>query len=448
MSDKHIQKGKGKSGDGLGTDWKSVGTAARFGKPSYLSFIVFEHQTISIGETQNGVTFTTAHFQNLLNFHQKKATKFFTPVHNGIKFSHYVGALQTGDLTIEILPKADRDSLPDAKRWQSVLLDLLRECKLMKMESLTHAALRLRPNAILDLYVEIFLKEVEQLLQEGLVKSYQRQEANLPVLKGRLVVPKHIRKNSIQKDRFYVNFEKYDYNHLFNQLIFKGLIILEKIVRQPILVEKLRQIRAIFPKVKEIPVTEKDFDQLKLHHQTQRYATALDIARLLILNYAPDISSGKNHVLAILFDMNLLWEEYIYRQLKKVQNEGFQVSRQQQKPFWQRRYLRPDILVKSTDRNMVIDTKWKVLKKVAPSMEDLRQMYVYNQYFSAEKSVLIYPKVHDLEDLAATPFSQKVDGKTYFCQVNFVDILENGKLNRNIGKQLLRNLNLPNSVNP
>jgi 5-methylcytosine-specific restriction enzyme subunit McrC len=94
---------------------------------------------------------------------------------------------------------------------------------------------------------------------------------------------------------------------LLNQLIFKGLLVLGRIVRKPVLVEKLRQIRAVFPKVREITVSQKDFEQLKLHRQTQRYAPALDIAWLLILNYAPDISSGKNHVLAILFDMNLLW---------------------------------------------------------------------------------------------------------------------------------------------
>jgi 5-methylcytosine-specific restriction enzyme subunit McrC len=139
--------------------------------------------------------------------------------------------------------------------------------------------------------------------------------------------------------------------------------------------------------------------------------------------------------------MNLLWEEFIYRQLKKVQNEGFQVSRQQQKPFWQRRYLRPDILLKFADKNVVIDTKWKVLKRVSPSMEDLRQMYVYHQYFNTEKSVLIYPKVHDLKDLPAIAFDKNKEGETYFCQVNFVDILKNGALNRTLGKDIFKKIN-------
>jgi len=397
---------------------------------------IFEHQTLSIGDELNGISFSEQHFQNLLHFHKKNSTKFFTPIHKGIKFSQYVGALQTGDLTIEILPKADAKKSPNTDLWQSVLLDLLRECRLLKIESFSHANLRLQPNAILDLYFELFLTEVEKLLQEGLVKNYQRKEENLSVLKGRLVVPKHLRKNQLQGDRFYVNHEKFDYNHLFNQLIFKGLKVLERTIEKPDLTEKLRQILAVFPKVKDISPKQSHFEQLQFHRQTQRYSTALDIARLLILNYSPAIKAGKNHVLAILFDMNLLWEEYIYRQLKKQQNDHFQVRRQAQKPFWQRRYLRPDIVIHIKEKNIVLDTKWKVLQRVSPTMEDLRQMYVYNQFFEAEKSVLLYPKVHDLEDLAATAF----EGKPYYCQVNFLDVLKNGALNRNLGLELLQKI--------
>ncbi|MFT4761927.1 MAG: 5-methylcytosine-specific restriction enzyme subunit McrC [Paraglaciecola sp.] len=123
-----------------------------------------------------------------------------------------------------------------------------------------------------------------------------------------------------------------------------------------------------------------------------------------------------------------------------MQNENFQVSRQQQKPFWQRRYLRPDVLVKFADKSVVIDTKWKVLKRVSPSMEDLRQMYVYQQYFEAKKSVLIYPKVHDLADLPAMAFDKNKDGTKYFCQVNFVDVLKNGELNRLLGTDVLNKI--------
>ena len=401
---------------------------------------VFEHQVLAVGDRQGGVVFSDNHFESLLRFYQKKATKFFTPIYKGIRFSHYVGVLQTGNLTIEILPKADAQKAPDTGLWQSVLIDMLRTCRLLKTESLSQANLQLRPHAILDLYLEIFLAEIEKLLQEGLIKSYERRADHLPVLKGRLLVPAHIRKNNIQKDRFYVNYAQYTYDHFYNQLIFKALLIVEKIADQPFLREKLRQIRAVFPKVSEITVTENHFEQLKFHRQTQRYAVALDIARLLILNFSPDITKGNNHVLAILFDMNLLWEEFIYRQLKTQQNDHLQVSRQQQKPFWQRRYLRPDIVLKSGDKNIVIDTKWKILTRVSPSMEDLRQMYIYQQYFDAEKSVLLYPNVHHLDNLPATAFEQTEEGKKYACQVAFIDLLKNHGLDRNLGTLILEKI--------
>jgi 5-methylcytosine-specific restriction enzyme subunit McrC len=144
--------------------------------------------------------------------------------------------------------------------------------------------------------------------------------------------------------------------------------------------------------------------------------------------------------------MNQLFEQYIQQQLKKTLDKTWSVQAQNSKRFWGNRNLRPDIWLSHEGKNYILDTKWKILKRPAPSDEDLRQMYAYNHNFEASRSLLIYPNVFGLSQRSeAYAQPNLIEGKavTHYCKVIFVDILnKKGTLNTNIASDIIQHLDL------
>jgi 5-methylcytosine-specific restriction enzyme subunit McrC len=147
----------------------------------------------------------------------------------------------------------------------------------------------------------------------------------------------------------------------------------------------------------ELKVSAATFAKLNWNRKTEPYRRAMKIAEMLLLNFHPDVSRGQNHVLALMFDMNLLWEKFVATCLRKNLKDCM-VRTQTSILFWKsekgkiRTDMRPDILIEKTGvGNFVLDTKWKTLDDQKPSAEDLRQMFAYQVFFDAEKTALVYP---------------------------------------------------------
>ncbi len=363
---------------------------------------VYEHRALRTDKPDDaGQKLTQPQLKLLQAYHGEKGTPFFTLINSGVKFCEYVGVLQVGSLTIEVLPKTD--ALNDKDTWQRFLISMLRTTGMLEIEQTGFASLKLKNNSILDLYFTLFLKEVKYLLQTGLVKKYNSTEGNSFALKGNIVFGRHIQQNLVHAERFYVRSAVYSHDNIYNRLLVKTTKLIA-LIAKPSISAAAKSILFDLPECVEMVVSESTFTRLVFDRKTDAYKDAIGIARLLLLNFHPDIRRGENNVIALMFDMNVLWERYVYRTLKRKLNETnpgeYEVREQLPSGFWKPtggsiRTIRPDIVIyrnpEKGQAHIVLDTKWKRLNNGKPDDGDLKQMLVYNLYKNSMRSALVYP---------------------------------------------------------
>lgn len=159
----------------------------------------------------------------------------------------------------------------------------------------------------------------------------------------------------------------------------------------------------------------------------------------------------------ILFDMNCLFERFVYAQLKQAEDRQAprrisfkaQVSRR----FWSadgmQKSIRPDIISHIGTgpdlERIVMDTKWKIPRDGKPGDADLQQMHVYNVQFGARRSFLLYPRV----TAKAGVRGRFVHGKAlppsfdHNCGMVFLELFDGDKLRRDLGQDLVAMLTGP-----
>jgi len=292
------------------------------------------------------------------------------------------------------------------------------------------------------------MNEIEILINRGHEKKYRKKTGNVKALKGKLEFAGNIRHNLVHKERFFTTHQVYDYDHLLHQTLAHALEILEQFCKGSYLFDRCKRVLLNFPEITPLKVTKKQLEGIVLNRKTAPYNQALELARLIILNYSPDISTGREKMISLLFDMNRLWEEFILIQIRKeLAGTSYSVKGQDSQTFIGSNYLKPDIVIQhdiDSKKVYIIDTKWKRPQNKSSSISDLRQMYAYNRFWKAQKAMLLYPgesKNTSFNEFKTEDFFRDNDQTTsiiHMCKSGFVSILDNdNKLSDTIGKQVL-----------
>ena len=315
-----------------------------------------------------------------------------------IQARNYVGVLQTkSGLGIEILPKiADKNN---TERSKAVFIKMLRTLKNFPFKSSNLANLKTQNLPLLEIFISMFLCELEALVKKGIKSDYVALEENLNFLKGKLNINEQIKRNSVHKERFYVGYSEFLSDIKINRIIKTTLKFLYKKSNFSKNQQKIRELLFIFDEVSECSDYKNFFDKLVINRQVKHYEQTLLWCKIFLLGNSFTPHKGDDLAFALLFDMNKLFESYVGNFIKKsFPCTILQHSEKHLVEYPKSFKLRPDIFLEG---EFIADTKWKIIrqdineseKKYKISQADLYQLYAYGKKHECGKLYLIYPKI-------------------------------------------------------
>ena len=314
-----------------------------------------------------------------------------------LQAQNYVGVIQTKDgTTIEILPKIKNATTEKSK---DILIKMLKTLKNSPFKNLSVANIKSSKIPLFEIFISMFLEELTVLVRNGIKSDYISKEENLKFLKGKLKISEQIKYNTIHKERFFVQYEEFISNRVENRLIKTTLQFLYNKSKLNKNQQRIREFLFVFDEIEISHNIKTDFSKIKLNRQMKDYEQVLLWCKTFLFENSFSPYKGNDIAFALLFDMNLLFESFVYSYLKKSSN--FQDIKSQDRTHHLayengigRFRLKPDIVINGG--KIIADTKWKILSEDKAYngvlQDDMYQHYAYGtKYDNCEKMYLIYP---------------------------------------------------------
>jgi len=264
---------------------------------------------------------------------------------------------------------------------------------------------------VLEGLIRLFCAKLWAVVRRGILRRYELHAEDLAVLRGRLNIAHQLQRNAARPDRLHCTFDEFTEDTDLNRLLKAALRVLLPLARAPDTTRSLSELLFCFQDVSDPPLGNVPWQRLTLDRLSERYRPVVALARLFLQDASPDVAAGEGGGFALLFDMNVLFEEYIGRQARAVfGSQGLQVMLQGPRRHLARSMtggpafqLQPDIVVLQEGHPvLIIDTKWKKLdlgsNREGVSSADAYQMHAYATRYDVPQVVLLYPHHAGLGD--------------------------------------------------
>ncbi|WP_413853595.1 McrC family protein [Candidatus Ruminimicrobium bovinum] len=337
----------------------------------------------------------------------------FTFTSKGIKARNYVGVFRYKNYQFEILPKLlnkEEIEKEDDKDKEIILKNLLYMLSLTKKLDIKEseiAKISKSKNPFLEILIKIYANSLFECLKRFVPKNYVTEEDNLNFLKGKLLFSKHIIKNSVNQAKFYCQYDEFSENNLLNQLFYYVSRLLYFVSNDNENKRILKFITDFFCDIDFKKINIYKIKNLKLTRNQTAFKKPFDLAKMFLENSSVDMNQHKIKTISLLWDMNILFEEFIFEFIKrnkeKIYKEINEINYQkgkrllycdETKQYYGNTFV--DIFLKLNNEKIIVDTKYKINDgKIGEfSNSDIFQMITYETIHNSQNAILIYPTVN------------------------------------------------------
>lgn len=331
-----------------------------------------------------------------------------------VRATQYVGVVRLGRETVQVLPKIYRHV--DAAKDEAArnLLHLLAVAQDLPIREHALAPLLRRRSDWFEILTHLFTSHLTDAWQRGVIRGYVPCEEDAsPTLRGRWRLADQLRRPE-RHQLFAVTFDEFTPDNPPNRVLRFVVERLWTLTRDADNRRALSTLRAWMDEVTLPPsVSLADAQPLGLARLHLSYAPLLALARLFLDGGSLQLSGGGHETFAFVFDMNRLFESFVFRFLQRhraallpaalsecallPQTSGAAkpLARRDGQPVFR---LAPDLAFRAPDGafSLLLDTKYKALtpadRAAGVAQSDLYQMYAYARRYECPRILLLYPQ--------------------------------------------------------
>ena len=322
---------------------------------------------------------------------------------HGIKTKSWVGVIKYKNLHLEILPKlisedANNDKKISEEERNIILKNLifmLSYTKNLDIKTNDNAKLSTEKNPFIEILIREFATSLFEALKRLTPKRYVREEENLNYLKGKIKFSENIRYNCTNQAKFYCEYDEFSENNLLNQLFLFVSTCLYNISNNSYNKKTLKFIINYYSDISFVRFDKFKVRKIKLTRNQELFKKSFNLAKMFVEQTSVDLSKNKFENITLVWDMNKLFEEFIFELIKRKIPECSPIAQKTKRLLRStqetKRDTKVDILIQHPQ--IIIDTKYKKFTNFDDiSSADIYQVTTYCLLHNYKRAILLYPQ--------------------------------------------------------